>query len=176
MENTEEKHWSYLPPREFGTMNSQEYILERINQYRKWYDNKATSAKNTYLYMRSLTVLGGALVPVLINISNEIWMKYFTSAVSLMVVILISLETVYHYREQWKNYRSTEQLIAKEYFNFSTAEGPYKRMQKDDAFLLLVERVENAIESENASTLNVMTTVTENKSTADNTSINNKID
>jgi hypothetical protein len=164
MENPGEKHhWSFLPPREFGSMSSQEYIVERINQYREWYDKKATTAKNTYLYMRTITVLGGAIVPVLINVTNNSWMKFFTSGISLMVVILISLESVYHYREQWKNYRSTEQLIAKEYFNFSTAEGPFKKMQKEDAFILLVTRVENAIESENASTLNVMTTVSEQK-------------
>jgi len=40
--------------------------------------------------------------------------------------------------------------------------GPYKNMQKEIAFLTLVERVENAIESKNSSTLNVMTTVSEN--------------
>ncbi len=161
------KHWTHLPLREFGSMNPHEYVDERINQFREWYDKKATKAKRNYLYMRTITVLGGAMVPVLINMTDKEhdWLKYITSAISLLVVILVSLESVFHYREQWKNYRSTEQLLAREYFNYSSAEGPYKMMTKEEAFLLLVDRTENAIESENASTLNVMTTVSESKAT-----------
>lgn len=165
MENLPPKNWTDLPQREFGTMKSKEYIDERINPYRGWYDKKATTSKKIFLYMRTITVLGSAIVPVLINVSSVDWMKYITSGVSLLVVVLISLESVYHYKEQWKNYRSTEQSIAKEYFNFTTAEGPYKMLAEKDAFLTLVERVENAIESENLSTLNVMTTVSEHKNT-----------
>ena len=37
-------------------------------------------------------------------------------------------------REQWKNYRATEQLLAKEYFNFVTAEGPYRDQDEGEAF------------------------------------------
>jgi hypothetical protein len=157
------KHWSDLPPRSYASMNSEEYIIERINQFRAWYDKKASSAKKKYQSMQAATVLGGAVVPILINISDETWMKYVNSVISLGVIVLISLETVYHFREQWKNYRSTEQLIAKEYFNYVSGEGPYRNLSPKDAFLQLVERVENAIESENASTLNVMTTLSEAK-------------
>lgn len=163
----DKKQWSYLPPREYGSMKPEEYIDERINQFRAWYDKKAISAKRTYLWMRTCTLIGGALVPVLINISKTDWMNWITSGISLIVVILVSLESVYHFREQWKNYRSTEQHLAKEYFNYTTGEGPYRNKEQKVAFWELVERVENAIESENASTLNVMTTLTESKSQVD---------
>ncbi|MDB4920705.1 DUF4231 domain-containing protein [Mucilaginibacter sp.] len=155
--------WYYLPKRRFSTITPEEYIDERITQFRGWYDSKALNAKKTYMIMRSSTVIGGAIVPVLINISTEPWVKYLTSIISLLVVILVSLESVYHYREQWKNYRSTEQLLAKEYFNFVAGEGQYRGLDEKVAFLTLVERIENAIESENASTLNVMTTLSETK-------------
>jgi hypothetical protein len=159
----ETQPWTYLSPRNYSSMEAQDYIEERINQFRGWYDKKAGKSKSTYLWMRTLTVVGGAVVPILINISGDDWVKYFTSVVSLMVVVLVSLESVFHFREQWKNYRSTEQLLAKEYFNFSTGDGSYRDMESKEAFLELVSRIENAIESENASTLNVMTTLTESK-------------
>jgi len=162
-----ERHWSYLPPRDFSTMNPIEYIEERINQLRKWYDFKAVKAKKTYLGMRSFTVIGGALVPVLINLPSFKGMDWITTFISLVVIVLVSLESVFHYREQWKNYRSTEQFLAKEYFNFTTGEGPYKEMEKNDAFMEFVDRVENTIASENASTLNVMTTLTESKASGE---------
>lgn len=144
-------------------MTPEEYIEERITQFRGWYDAKASNAKKTYMVMRTLTVVGGAIVPVLVNLSEIPYMNYLTSLISLMVVVLVSLESVYHYREQWKNYRSTEQLIAKEYFNYVTGEGHYRGKTEKTAFLDLVERIENAIESENASTLNVMTTLSDSK-------------
>ena len=82
-----------------------------------------------------------------------------------MVVVLVSLESVFHFRERWKNYRSTEQPLSKECFNFTTGEGPYRDKEEREAFLDFVDRVENAIASENASTLNVMTTVSEKMQT-----------
>lgn len=112
--------------------------------------------------MRATTVVGGAVVPVLINLPIEN-IDLITTMISLLVVIFISLESVFHFREQWKNYRATEQILAKEYFNFVTAEGLYKNQEEKEAFLNFVDRVENAIASENASTLNVMTTLSDQK-------------
>ena len=114
--------------------------------------------------MRTITVAGGAIVPVLININTELVnVSLLTTFISLVVVVFVSLESVFHFREQWKNYRATEQLLAKEYFNYVTAEGSYRNKNENEAFLDFVDRVENAIASENASTLNVMTTLSEQK-------------
>lgn len=162
-----EKHWSHQKLRAYGSLSQEEYIDERLNEFREWYDKKATRAKKLYQWMRSTTVIGGATVPVLINLPIKN-VDIITTLISLLVVIFISLESVFHFREQWKNYRATEQLLAKEYFNFVAAEGPYRDMEEKEAFLSFVERVENAIASENASTLNVMTTVSEQKAQPQN--------
>lgn len=77
--------------------------------------------------------------------------------------MLISLESVFHFRSQWNGYRSTEQLLAREYLNFVTREGTYCGKNEKDAFLEYVVRVETLIAAENASTLNVMTTLTDRK-------------
>jgi hypothetical protein len=156
------KHWSHQKLRPYNSMQPEEYIDERLNQFREWYDKKSIGAKRNYLWMRSVTVIGGAIVPVLINLDIP-YVNILTTGISLAVVILISLESVFHYREQWKNYRSTEQLLAKEYFNFVTGEGNYRNKGEKEAFIDFVDRVENTIASENASTLNVMTTASERK-------------
>lgn len=157
-----EKHWSHQKLREYGTISQTEYIDERLNQFREWYDVKAVRAKRNYQWMRAITVIGGAAVPVLINLPFKN-IDIITTLISLVVVVLISLESVFHFREQWKNYRATEQLLAKEYFNFVAAEGNYRNKNPKEAFLDFVDRVENAIASENASTLNVMTTLSDQK-------------
>ncbi len=160
--NKLEIHISHEKPRSYGSMSPEEYIAERVNPFLEWYDKKAKRFKRFYLWMRSITVLGGAIVPVLINLQiNNI--EIITTFISVLVIVFISLESVFHFREQWKNYRSTYQSLSSEYFNFVTADGPYREQEAQEAFLNFVERVEGAISSENATTLNVLTTLTNRK-------------
>ncbi len=152
--------WTDRPPRAFGAIGPTEYIAERLNPIRAWYDKEASKAKRNYLWMRASTVVGSAVVPVLINLDIK-YMAVLTTVVSLVVVILVSLESVLHFREQWKSYRSTEQTLEKEYYNFVSGEGAYRGLDAATAFLEFVDHVESAVASENAATLNVMTTASE---------------
>jgi hypothetical protein len=129
--------------------------------------------------MRAATVIGGALVPVLVNLNfapvslnvirfavtlNPI--KVLSTMISLMVVLFVSLESVYHFKEQWRNYRSTAELMKKEYYLFATGQGRYASSKSaEEAYRLFVEQIETAIDVENASTLQVMTTVSDVKQT-----------
>ena len=143
-------------------MTSDQYITQRVEQYQSWYDNKAVRSKKIYLRMRALSVIGGGLVPVLVNIPWNASLGGITitqalvTIIGLIVVIIVSLESVFHYREQWKNYRSTEQFLGHEKIMFRSKVGRYKNLSEDDSFQLFVERIEEAIASENAATLNVM--------------------
>jgi hypothetical protein len=148
-----------------SSLTPETYIKDRLEQYQGWYDRKAVTVKSNYLRMRACSVIGGAIVPVLINVQQPAWVthgldpiKIVVTLISLMVVTFVSLESVFHYREQWKNYRSTEQLLGHERFLFLSRVGRYAGLDDDKAFHLLVERVEDAIASENAATLNTMTT------------------
>ncbi|MFB7554700.1 DUF4231 domain-containing protein [Streptomyces brevispora] len=134
----------------------QDYLDGRLSQYQTWYDRKAVKTKAMHLRMRTLSVVGGALVPVLVNIDLPA-SKLIATVLSLIVVGSVSLESVYRYREQWKNYRSTEQLLGHERIYFQTKVGPYSGLPKGEAFTMLVARVERAIANENSATLNVMT-------------------
>jgi hypothetical protein len=135
---------------------AQDYISQRLKQYQGWYDGKAVSCKRRYMQMRCASVLGGAVVPVLVNVSFD-GRAAVTTVLSLIVVVLVSLEGVLHYREQWKNYRSTEQYLGREEVWFRERVGPYADRTPEEAHRLLVERIEDAIAAENAATLNTMT-------------------
>jgi hypothetical protein len=153
-------------PGEDRIPGSQDYITNRLRQYQRWYDRKAVKCKKRYLQMRTGSVVGGALVPALINVRWE-WMAPVTTVLSLGVVVLVSLESVYHYREQWKNYRSTEQYLGHEAVYFANAVGVYKDLDAAAALETLVERSESAIAAENASTLSSMTLAEQVSSNAD---------
>jgi hypothetical protein len=142
------------------TTGQKAYLTERVQQYQGWYDRKAVRTKALYLRMRTCAVVGGAIVPVLVNVTWS-YTKIATTCISLIVVVLVSLESVYHFREQWKNYRSTEQLIGHEQIYFRNKIGPYGGLDGGRAFKLLVDRVETAIASENAATLNTLTLAAE---------------
>jgi len=149
-------------PESQTNLSPEKYIADRVNQYQMWYDKKAVATKARYLRMRGFSVIAGGSVPVLINIPAEPSIlgpviRALVTVISLLVVIVVSLESVFHYREQWKNYRSTEQLLGHEKFLFGSRVGPYQALTDEEAFRLFVERVEGAIAAENAATLNVMT-------------------
>ncbi|WP_369144002.1 DUF4231 domain-containing protein [Streptomyces sp. R44] len=139
-----------------GEMTPQRYMETRLAQYQGWYDAKATRMKAMHLRMRTVSVVGGALVPVFVNLDLG-FARVTATVLSVVVVAAVSLESVYRYREQWKNYRSTEQLLGHERVYFETKVGPYHNLAEREAFSVLVSRVEKAIANENSATLNVMT-------------------
>jgi len=72
---------------------------------------------------------------------------------SIIVLITCALDGVLRLREQWENYRYTEQYLDREKHLFLAAAGPYRHLTADLAFLHFVERVEWAIGAENSTTL-----------------------
>jgi hypothetical protein len=144
-----------------GSEETQGGYIGRVKQYQNWYDGKAVKCKSRYLSMRVIAVVGALLVPVTVNLpdisAHFALGKPVSTLLGIVIAATVSLEGVYHYREQWKNYRSTEQYLGRELVYYETGTGPYERVAADDAFRLLVDRVERAIAAENASTLSVMT-------------------
>lgn len=163
-----------LKPRTPKSVGPIEYIEERFNGSIAWYDKEAGRSKTKFMRLRIITVVGGALVPVLINIEMP-YLTVVTTIISLLVLLAVSVDSVYHYGEQWSSYRSTEQFLRREYYLFTVNEGPYRFLDQDLSFQLFVERVEEAIAAENSSTLRVLATVSETKNTADKKGSNNSV-
>ena len=131
----EDRPWTpKLPIRGFASMTPEEYIDERLNEQIAWYDSAANTSKSKYLNYKAATVIGGAIVPVLVNLDIIPYINIVTTIISLMVVLLVSLESVFHYREQWTNYRSTEQNLRNEYFLFVTQDGPLRWPEQRGSF------------------------------------------
>jgi hypothetical protein len=157
-------------------LHPEKYIKERLDQYQNWYDNKAVKMKRNYLRGRVWSAINAVLVPIVTNISLPVivittsltldFSKVLATILSTSVALLIALEGVLHYREQWKNYRTTEQYLTAEKNLFLNKVGDYSNLTENEAFKLLVKRVENAITEENAITLNVLTKIDNNKNTS----------
>jgi hypothetical protein len=50
----------------------QGYVEGRLAQHQEWYDHKATRMKAVHLRMRTVSVVGGALGPVLVNLDMSL--------------------------------------------------------------------------------------------------------
>jgi len=141
----------------------EDYLANRVEQYASWYDKKCGPLKQRYLVIKAVTVIGGALVPVLVNSNFDFIMtqldlaKIAATILSLTIVILVSWDSVFQYGKQWKNYRSTEQFLRQEAIYFKHRTGFYAKLDEAYAFRIFIERVENAIAQENAVTLDTLT-------------------
>lgn len=145
----------------YKSMAADQYIAERIEDQCAYYDRSAIRYKARHFLMRRTAVVGAALVPILANISFDAFGIYRTAPatlVSLLVTIVVALETVNRYGDQWKNFRSTYEFLKSEKFHFLTGEGVYRSLDPEAAFLLLVERCENRIATENSATLSIIET------------------
>jgi hypothetical protein len=145
-------------------LNADRYLEGEVTPAEGWYDARASRAKVRFLRWRVFSVVGGALVPVLANLPLETktlgypLKTLLITALSLGVVIAVSLEGVFHYGDQWRNFRTAQATLRRERVQFKSRTGPYSKLADEAAFRLLVERIEAARAAETSSTLSVMAT------------------
>lgn len=144
-----------------------EYIESRLvggkSGYLAYYDKTARRMKRRHLQTRSAAAIGAVLIPVVSNLSwephiNGVAIHFATLASSLIgltVALILALEGVFHFKEQWQNFRGTEQYLISQKFRFENRVDEYQSLPTDDAFKLFVSRVEKAILDENNVTLNI---------------------
>ena len=134
---------------------AQEYIESRVEQYRSWYDGRARRCKTWYLRMRVALLVSATGVPTLLNLPLR-WALPATTILSVVVLILVGLDGMLRLRDQWENYRYTEQYLDREKHLYAAGAGPYKDLDATLAFSSFVERIEWAIGAENSTTLATM--------------------
>ena len=143
------------------------YIETRLtgpNGYLGYYDNTARRMKTRHLQSRAAAAIGAVLVPVAANLPWEVALGNMTfhvatvlsSMIGLVVALILALEGVFHFKDQWQNYRGTEQYLLSQKFRFENRVEDYQDLEDEEAFKLFVSRVEKAILDENNVTLNIL--------------------
>lgn len=129
-----------------------DYLRDRVEQYRGWYDARARFYKRWYLRLRLMGLTVGAFVPLLINAPAR-WAHAAASVAAVVVLLCFTLDGVLRLRERWENYRYTEQYLDREKHLYLTSSAHYRGTSPENAFACFVERVEWAIAAENSTTL-----------------------
>ncbi|MEJ5943688.1 DUF4231 domain-containing protein [Pseudokineococcus basanitobsidens] len=139
-----------------GLMSSppgaEDYLRDRVEQYRHWYDARARFCKRCYLRVRVTGLLAGSTTVLMCGLWDD-RLRYATAAGALVTLLALTLDGVLRLREQWENYRYTEQYLDREKHLFLASAGIYREVDARVALQRFVERVEWAIGAENSTTL-----------------------
>ena len=128
-------------------ISPEEYVDQRLSDQIGWYDRKSTTNQRWFKLLRFAEIVAAATIPFLSGFAgNSFQIKIAIGALGVLVAVLASLLGLLQLQERWIKYRATAESLRKEKFLFLTQTQPY---DKDDAFHLLVQRVEALLSKEN---------------------------
>ena len=118
----------------------------RLEDQIAWYDGKSQAAQAWYKWARVVELVVAAAVPPLAALRAP---AVLVSVVASVVVVLVGLQHVFQWNENWIAYRSTCEDLRHERYLFLAGAGPYTGAD-DDRRVLLAERVEGLVSQEHA--------------------------
>jgi len=128
-------------------MAPEEYIEQRLNDQIVWYDRKSSTNQSWFKRLRFAEIVAASIIPFLSGFAGDsLRIKIAIGALGVVVAVIASLLGLLQFHEHWIEYRATAESLRKEKFLFLTETDPY---DKDDAFHLLVQRVEALLSKEN---------------------------
>lgn len=137
-----------------------EYLKERVEKQRRWYETKATINKKTFLTYQTIIIILGALIPVLVAFEGvyeplKVWSGPIAALIAAVIAIIAGLDKLKQPQPNWFNYRANEETMKKEEWLYKYRAGQYDGLRDADANQLLVERIESIISADIARVTNL---------------------
>lgn len=126
--------------------NQEKYLNERWQQQRDYYSKQSARNKRWHQSLLVFTAVGAIAVPILLNIPEV--PKWVPTILSGLVAAATAIENVYHFGDNWRNFRQTLEMLKRERALFDAGVGPYKDPRV--AFDRFVKTVEDLIAIETA--------------------------
>jgi len=128
------------------TISPDDYIEQRLNDQISWYDRKSGKNQLWFKRLRFAEIVAAAIIPFLSGFAGDkLPMQIAIGVVGVVVAVIASLLALLRLQEHWISYRATAEALKTEKFLFLTQTQPY---DKEDAFHLLVQRVEVLLSKE----------------------------
>ncbi|RUM31372.1 MAG: DUF4231 domain-containing protein [Aquifex sp.] len=126
------------------------YLENRLEDQIKWYDSKSVEKQKRYKFIKAGEIIFSGLIPFLVILGQNSSIFYYLTALSgVVTTILAAFNSLGKYHELWLEYRTTAETLKHEKYFYITKAGPYRNLEREEAFILLVERVESLISREN---------------------------
>jgi hypothetical protein len=129
-------------------MEQEEYLKNRLDDQIDWYDRKSMQNQKWFKRFQVVSIIAAASIPFLSGYITEtnIAMKLPVGVLGVVVAAITAILGFYKFQENWLAYRTTCESLRHEKYLFLTKSEPY---DSEDAFKLLVARVEGLISKEN---------------------------
>jgi hypothetical protein len=130
------------------SMTEDEFLKQRVDDQIGWYDKKSQWNQKWYKWLRIIEILAAMAIPFLTGyITPECTcMKIIVGLLGLVIAIITAVVSLYHFQENWIEYRTTCESLRHEKFLFLTKTEPYNIVEP---FALFVQRIESLISTEN---------------------------
>jgi hypothetical protein len=128
-------------------MAAEQITLERLDDQIVWYGRKSQGAQRRYKWMKGLTIVSAALIPVLTT-ARLAHATEVAAGLGVLIAIFEGVQQMNHYQANWASYRATSEALAREKFLYLGKANPYLNAANPQA--MLAERVEALVTQENA--------------------------
>ncbi|MBX2844316.1 MAG: DUF4231 domain-containing protein [Flammeovirgaceae bacterium] len=146
---------NYKPiQREAPLMTDAQYLEERLNNQIDWYDRKSSVNQTKYKKYKRLEFIIAATIPVVTTLSAvadhdfyrlDTILQICAALGGIVLVIINKFLELDDYFKFWKEYRATCEALQYERSLYLTRSEPY---DEDDAFPLLVQKIESVLSKE----------------------------
>jgi len=127
-------------------LTSSDYLEQRLDNQINWYSDKSSRCKVWYRSLRIIEIVAAAIIPLLSGMDNLFYGNWIIGGLGMLIAISAATGSLFKYHENWIQYRATSEALKHEKFLFLGGSAPY---DGENAFQLLVQRVEGLISKEN---------------------------
>lgn len=129
-------------------MDENQYLKDRLENQIDWYDRRSVQNQEWFKRLQVISIIAAASIPFLTGYITEttVTLKIITGILGLLVAAVTAVLGLYKFQEHWLEYRTTCESLKHEKYLFLTRTDPYNVEQ---AFPLLVQRIEGLISKEN---------------------------
>jgi len=114
-----------------------------------WYDDRSRDNQRMYKRLKVAQLALAVLIPVLSLAGGEA-SRWLTALAGAAIALLEGVQQMNQHATLWVSYRATAEHLKHEKFLFLSAAGPYRDLAEPVRLVLLAERVEERVSSEQA--------------------------
>ncbi len=125
----------------------QKYLTDRVEKMIRWYNVHGTRSKHYHMTSKVCLTITASLIPAHIAyIEDQEYVKILIGLLSVITVILVNIDSIFRFRENWLHYQRLSGLLTSEKYMYLSESGPYSN--NPDRFRLFVETIEKYMKEE----------------------------
>jgi hypothetical protein len=127
---------------------AEQHLKERWLDQLEWFERKAGVNQRQHRRLRIVSLVGGVIAPVLVNVAagGALYARIAAIAVSVVVGVTLAVDGFLRPGDRWLQYRRSAEGLQTEYWLYANSAGPYRdEPSMEEGHRLFVERVEAII-------------------------------